>query len=451
MKKLGIVLILAAALMVRVYRLEESSHFLSDESRDLVNMHQIWVEKKLTLAGPISDDGSHMFSSLTYYLLLPFAVVYDFDPLGPVAGAVFWGMVTFGVMWFLTTKCNPRYIWISGIILAIWYPLVETSRWAWNPNLLPVWISLGILGNGLGSGLALGLALHQHVLALIPAMWVIIKKRSWWVILGFLMAVSPFVMFDLRHPPGLFWRQVVTYGKPEERLTTNLVINKIKLGFTGFEKVIFSQSDEGLLRLLGWAVLGLVIWDVKNNKSNLYWGGGWMLPILATVKFSPQWHYYLPALPFFIVWLVCPRKKPGRILTSFLILIIGVTSLLNISKLWYQKDWTGNIKLVREVTNIMEREISQQKLINANMAVLGSPDIYTNGNKYRDLLLVRNVRLKNSNEYERSDNLFVVTTGLPERLRKDPATELMYFKSGPIAGVWETGINNWKVVQMNRY
>ena len=69
MKKLGIVLILAAALMVRVYRLEESSHFLSDESRDLVNMHQIWVEKKLTLAGPISDDGSHMFSSLTYYLL----------------------------------------------------------------------------------------------------------------------------------------------------------------------------------------------------------------------------------------------------------------------------------------------------------------------------------------------------------------------------------------------
>ncbi|OGD08714.1 hypothetical protein A2397_04105 [Candidatus Amesbacteria bacterium RIFOXYB1_FULL_44_23] len=451
MKKIGIVVILLLALAVRLYRLEVSSHFLSDESRDLVNMHQIWVEKKITLAGPISDDRSHMFSSLTYYLLLPFAVIYDFDPLGPVVGAVFWGMMTFCALWYLAVKINPGWWWITGLALAIWYPLVEISRWAWNPNFLPLWITLGLLSSGLKSGLALGLALHHHFLALIPAVWTLIKKRSLVTLLGFLMAVSPFVIFDLRHPPGLFWRQAVSYGQQTEKMSAKFLFEKAKVSFMGFERLMFTTKDEAILMILGFGLLGLGVWDLRNNRSNLFWLVGWILPILATVKFSAQWHYFLPSVPFFAVWLIGPRKRYGKLLACFIGLVLMVGSVVGLPKLWHQEIWQGNLQLARAATKIMAREIRGQKLVNANLAVLGSPDIYPAGKKYRDLLLVQEVRLKDYVEYEISDNLFVVTLADAKDIQKDPAAELLYFRKGPIAGVWQTGIDNWKVVQINRY
>ncbi|MDO8609576.1 MAG: hypothetical protein Q7R95_03430, partial [bacterium] len=76
---LGIILIIFS----RFYNLERNFKFNRDESSDLVKMHQYWVDKKISLIGPISEDGNLVYSSLSYYLEMPFAVLFKFSAVSP--------------------------------------------------------------------------------------------------------------------------------------------------------------------------------------------------------------------------------------------------------------------------------------------------------------------------------------------------------------------------------
>ena len=78
-------------------------------------------------------------------MLLPFAILGNFDPVSPVWGSAFWGIITALLLVFLIKKFNPKYTMLTAVLTLVWFPLVETSRWAWNPNLIPLWSVLGII------------------------------------------------------------------------------------------------------------------------------------------------------------------------------------------------------------------------------------------------------------------------------------------------------------------
>ena len=80
-------LLVVTLLFTRLYNLDKTARFIWDESSDLVNIHEIYVDKNITLIGPISEDGSKVFGSLTYYMLLPFAIAGNFDPVSTAYGA----------------------------------------------------------------------------------------------------------------------------------------------------------------------------------------------------------------------------------------------------------------------------------------------------------------------------------------------------------------------------
>ena len=88
----------------RTFNLGKTARFIWDESSDLVSIHEIYVEHKITLIGPISEDGSKVFGSLTYYMLLPFAVIGKFDPASTAYGAAFWGILTASLLLFLSYR-----------------------------------------------------------------------------------------------------------------------------------------------------------------------------------------------------------------------------------------------------------------------------------------------------------------------------------------------------------
>jgi hypothetical protein len=134
-----------------------------------------------------------------------------------------------------------------------------------------------------------------------------------------------------------------------------------------------------------------------------------------------------------------------------LIILLIIGSGVNLHLHFEQPDWAGNLKILRGGAEIIGRQITSQNLKNPNLAVLSSPDIYPSGKKYRDVLLVANIRVKPYEEYETSDNLFVVTEVNEATLRKDPAAEMAYFRNGPVAGVWEIPNTGWRVIQFNRY
>ncbi len=451
-----IILFLTVALFVRFYRLDESSHFAFDESRDLVNMHQIWVEKKITLVGPISEDRSHANSSLMYYMLLPFAVMFNFDPIGPVIGSVFWGILTSGLMYLVLTRYNQNLKVQAAILAALWVPLVVTSRWAWNPNNLIFWIFLAIWFQDstkwflkLGAGICMGLAFHHHNLAIIPIVLWLVHKRDLKLLTGVLISFLPFVIFDLRHPPGIFISRMIDYNRDTVGQNPLFVLKKIPATFKYYFDYLFQNQ---IITWIGMILtLALAMWDAYKRNSARIWLVIWIGCLLPLALFKNNYHYFLPGVPFFIIWVFIQREQAGKTVSNILLLLLSIGSIFSISQVWHAADWEGNLKIVRGGTKIISEQVRKQNLVNSNLAVLGSPDVYTNGNKYRNMLLVENIRLKSYDEFSISDNLFVVTNSGEEVLRKDPAAEIMYFRNGPVYGKWEIGNTGWRVIQFNKY
>jgi len=456
MKKIIVISsIILIAIFSRVLRINTNAHFQADESRDLVNIHQIFIEKKITLVGPISDDGNHLFSSLTYYLLLPFAVIFQFDPMGTVIGAVFWGIITFVCFWLLAIKINRKMLIPAGILAALWWPLIQTSRWPWNPNFVPLWIALSIylsLYKGKKfkflSGLSAGLALHHHILAIISAAFVWLRKHSFLWLLGFILAMLPFVIFDLRHPPGLFFSKMLSYSSGQSFKLTETIPKMISaVKFTN--NYLFPGTI--LTTIIFLTACIIFILDLKNKSKNIYWGISFFLSLGIFLLFNQQPQYLLGSLPLFWMWLFGPRKKIGQKMVIGLVILICLSSLLKFKNEIFKDDYTGNIKLLSSVSKIIKDQIDNQKLSNANLAVLGSVDEDRLGKNYRGVLLTWNTKIKGPTEYITSDNLFVITQKEVNNLKGDGAAEIDGFRNGPVIGVWPISNTNWKVIQFNRY
>src|SRR4030043_455356 len=218
-----IIIYLIALLFSRLINLDRTARFLWDESSDLVRMHRIYEEKDLTLIGPISEDGNKVFGSLTYYMLLPFAIAGNFHPLSTSVGAAFWGIATSIIVLILTYRINKSFIFPVAFLTLTWYPLVETGRWAWNPNLIP--FSTGLV-----------------------------------------LAIAPFIIFDLTHPPGLFLSRIL-YFNYLSTPTLSLVQALTKILYvTDHSFTYFVQVT--VFRYTLYPILAYLIYKDINNRSS---------------------------------------------------------------------------------------------------------------------------------------------------------------------------------------
>lgn len=455
-KNFVILLIVFLAFFVRLYRIETNSHFLRDESRDLLNIHRIYENKKITLVGPISDNESHVFSSLTYYLYLPIAIMLNFSVKSTVIGAIFWGIITFLSLWFLAIKINSKlFIW-AGILGAVFWPLVETSRWPWNPNFLVFWLTLSLIFqldkkkiSQFLSGIMSGFSLHHHFLSIMAIFLIWIKKRKLLFLLGLFLVFLPFIIFDLRHPPGLFLSKFLSYNKGVGLPSIIGIYHKYVDGIIITWNYFFGKSFFSyILSVIFFFVLAN---DIKEKNKNLYWLGASFISLGVFIFYSEQTHYVLPIIPFFWLWIFGERKKKGDKLIK--IFILGAT-IISLSIFWQKVNVNtcrGNLKLIQGASNIIEREIKKQELVNANVVVLQIPDELCETKIYRNILEVKNISIKRVEEYNVSDNLFVITQSDEKTLKKDPAYEIDNFRNGIVVGEWEIEETDYKVFQFNKY
>ncbi|HKC04359.1 MAG TPA: hypothetical protein VKC54_00585 [Patescibacteria group bacterium] len=451
----------------RLYNLSKTARFIWDESSDLVNIHQIYVEKKITLIGPISEDGSKVFGSLTYYMLLPFAVLGHFDPVATAYGAAFWGIITGLLILYLVYIVNKKVVWLAAPIIIFWYPLVETGRWAWNPNLILFWVTLSLIFylrksdfSKFLSGLFMGLSIHHHYLAAFAGAgfgFVVLldslKKKEirkfFAFAIGIALTIIPFILFDLRHPPGLFLTRILYFNhlggvNGQTSILVNLA-NVFNETFQYFGQFLFLKI------ILIVIFISLITHDLKKKSAGFSFAFVFLIQLIG-LRFVSDFftHYILPAVPFFIVYLIYPRKGLGKILSYSALFILIVSSLLSFPKQITKVSWESDIASTRFITHTIEGEIKTGKLQNVNIAALGSPDPNTYGRRYRDLLLIDGVTIKTKGEYEISDNLFVITTSSLDKIRLDPAYEIKFFKNGPLARKWQVPGSNWNIFLLSR-
>jgi 4-amino-4-deoxy-L-arabinose transferase-like glycosyltransferase len=214
--------ILALAAYLRLYKIENYLTFLGDEGRDVLVVKRMIVEHKFTLLGPTASVGGFFLGPIYYYFMLPFLWAWKLDPVGPAVMVGLFGIATTYLV-FLT----GRAFWgvtaglIASSLFAVSPLVIAYSRSSWNPNVVPFFATLLIyllwrlvekknIRDAFFIGIVLGIGIQLHYLFLflfgVVGAWYILKKDSVhflkvivYTFFGFIVGVSPFLAFEIRH------------------------------------------------------------------------------------------------------------------------------------------------------------------------------------------------------------------------------------------------------------
>ena len=454
--KIVIAILLCIAIILRFYNLDHTARFTRDESSDLVAIKNIYVHHKITLVGPMDEGGIEVFSSLTYYLFLPFAVIFNFDPISTAYAAAFYGSLTLILLALVLKKNHWSYLTFSLAI--IFTPLLVASRWAWNPYLIPLWqvFALLILFSNLPFkyllvGLLMGLTIHQHwyavfTVAALGLIILILYKKFKFVLgysLGVVFSLIPFLLFDLRHPPGLFFSRMIYFSPlASSHQPVPYLFNFYHNTLGIFSHFSGSQQFFGIITLI-FTLLIIVFHRTKNNL--------WLLPLLFQVvgvsltHSSYQDHYLIPAGIFYLFWLHQNQKNN---LTKFLTILLIIFNLINVFRLLSFTDWTSNIQAQIQITNFIAQY--QQHDPSFNVVVLQSPDNTTKGLRFKDQLALRNVFTQDTTEYQKIDTIYIISYQHNwQKLVADQAYELTNFRHPKPDSIQPISGSDWIVYKVN--
>lgn len=204
-----------------------------DQGITLLKIYELWQVKKFTLIGPESSikavNGLSFFHGpWIYYFLLPFLLVGNWNPLVASYAFIILNLLALMIL-FATIKehFNVRTAFIACLFFTLDIISIRFSQFFWNPNFLPFFSSLILyfwlkiikrpkLNYFFLIGLILGLSLgchYQTILLIISFIIYSILKRIPFknlsiALFGFLLGLSPLIIFELKHN---FYNSTVIY------------------------------------------------------------------------------------------------------------------------------------------------------------------------------------------------------------------------------------------------
>lgn len=229
-ENLNLVLILLLAAFFRLFRIGDYLTFLGDEGRDVLVVYNI-LHGDLTLLGPTSSVGGFFLGPIYYYFMAPFLLLFNYNPVGPAVMVALFGVATVWLVYKVTSEIFGKKAGIFASLLYAISPLVVTySRSSWNPNLMPIFTLLALfllykaqLSNKLKYffvvGLIYGLLMQLHYIEFfvggiiflyilisqyferkkVKESVVLLFKKYATIGLGFLVSISPYLLFEVRH------------------------------------------------------------------------------------------------------------------------------------------------------------------------------------------------------------------------------------------------------------
>lgn len=468
--KILLLLFAVLVLFTRIYNIEGTARFTQDEASDLARMRGYWLTKQITLIGPISNDGSKIFSALSYYMILPFAAAADFTPVSPAYGMVFWGIITAILLLLLTHKINKKLLLPVGLLITVWYPLVLMSRWSWNPHFVVFWATLGILSyqfkKQLGSfafvltGFAFGAMFHHHYLAIFTtapfllfiSIPYLLKKQFKPVVLLFIGYVIPhlaFILFDLKNPPGLFFGRYLIGGNTphvQKDLAGSDILANLIRNIKMYPSAFVQQASLQTLFLINIVVLATLEIKKYFTRTITWFGSGIAIIFGGMILGDFQTRFVYSSIIFILVWLLLPRKeKMNRFFASLALFILIVGSVFGIKTQLTVNETQPDMRVIRQASDIIVRTIKEKKLKNTNIAALSSPDSSPLAEKYRDYIYTRGVNFQAPSQYDVSEHLFVVSTKTDEVLREDQSYAMIAFRDKALKEIFPIGDTGWKV------
>lgn len=267
--------IIVLSLYLRLYNIENRAPFDWDQNRDYLAVEQI-TKGKFTLVGPVAKgEGGFLLGPLYYYLSVPGFLLGEGDPISlPMTSVILDILAIVAILVYFPKIWGNWQTLILAFTWSLSWFAIESSRVSWNVAILQVWlvIFMYLLSYKLKSynylilGLVLGLTWHIHAviipLSLITALLYLKKlKPSFveliYICLGYLIAISPLIIFDLRHA-GLEHNLILQYldGSGSGRAGYSDILVSLLSRFGKNTMAIFSGNSN---LSIGWGITATIL------------------------------------------------------------------------------------------------------------------------------------------------------------------------------------------------
>jgi 4-amino-4-deoxy-L-arabinose transferase-like glycosyltransferase len=219
--------VLMVGFALRVYRTGDLLGFYYDQGRDAMVIWDLWHEGKLFLIGPVTGLAGIFLGPFYYYLIAPFYLIGNGNPVYPAVFLAFLATASAGVVYYLGRIIqNKETGLLAAFIASLSYVLVLSGRWLSNPTpilLTSVLLFLSlykILNNGgkiwwILAFLFAGISLHFEaasaffylVILFVFTVYIFFKQKNLFPGIKVLIVsaavlfatILPQLLFDLRH------------------------------------------------------------------------------------------------------------------------------------------------------------------------------------------------------------------------------------------------------------
>ena len=440
-----ILAIVAIASILRFWHLESLTTFSGDQGYDFLIVKRMLVDGKWTLLGPKlgpqNPIGNVYLGPAYYYLIAPFLLIFNFDPIGPSVLMVILSIATIVTIYLICINFFSKKIAVlASSLYAINVPLIEQSRVALNPFPIPFFASVALLSSSkiltlkrqtliwpiiLGFALGILFQLHYLAVALIFTIFLILlftkKLRSLlYSVCALIVAILPQLLFELRHQ-FFITNQIarrIFYGQD---LSSPGVI---KLQIAESLKILsksFLLTDHFIFLSSITLTILLIVYAKKNGQSGkilILLAISVLAAVLSASLYSAsmQLHYFASIYPSLVILMAIAINEAFNYLKNFLLKIIFLVlvvqifaaSILNLDfnrTNGYTMPEGWNMIGVKKASSTIAADIDSSAKYNVAATLDGD----TRARPYRYLLEVKNKMPLDVVHYPQADVIYLIS------------------------------------------
>lgn len=449
-----------ATLFLRVYKLPQTTMFLSDQGRDAIIIYNIVTLKHLPAIGAPTSIGQVYLGPFYYYLISPFLLLFNFNPVGLSFGVAFLSSFFIVLSFFIIKKI---FGWLNAFIFIFLTGFsvinIQQSRFSWNPNLLPFFsffslyffyqmikekkIRWAIL---FGSFFSFSTQLHYLAFFLIiPVffyffyqLWEVFRKKNQvWPLsknylisfVSFIFFSSPLLIFDLRHNflNSKNFIKLFTQGSLVNQTPKIFFLITLFIIFLLFFYLKKKKTNDFLI-LHSFNIL-LYLWGFKllNTPTHIHYFGSIYLSL-----------FFISSFLIYQIYKSIPKKIAFIFLTIILITYFFL-NFKNYNFLWQKGE--NQIEHSKKTAQFLAEKINNQPYNIATWPVEFAED------NYLYFLILKGLKPANRQKIEITDQMFVLCQKQPCQVINSPSWNISMFGKAKIDKIWKfEGLYIYKLI-----
>lgn len=479
-KNLLVVSVFCCAIFLRFFRLGEFATFLSDQGRDAIIVKNIVTFSHLPAIGASSSIGQVYLGPFYYYLIAPFLPLFAFNPVGLAFGVALFSIIGIIVSYLITKKeVDPKTAFLFLIFVSFSFINIDSSRFSWNPNLLPFFSFLTfywfykflktkkiIFSILFGSFFSFSLQLHYLAAILIIPIFIFFIAELFKTnhkisfigkliisIFSFLFFLFPLIIFDLRHN-FLNTKNFIKLFTGQGMLSNSSLISRIFETIQAFFSHMFATNINLIVPVI--VLTGMLAIFILMRKQlhlllrihlvNIFS----YLVFFSLLNSSRHPHYYHPVyLSFFLVsayLLSLLIKKTGlnfpTLIVSLFFTAYVLVNIQNYNFLFQQPN--NQIQHAQNVANFLAEKIDHKPFNIATWPVEFFED------EFVYFLNLKGIIPADRSKVEITNQMFVLCSQEPCRVLNSPSWNISMFGQAKIDTMWTIeGIKIYKLIHTN--